>query len=127
MGTATRGWFLCALLLVALFAPGCTARLGDFTMISNKLVKLDKVDLDSLPTRKNVVGEDIRLVELLFLPLFWNQPTIEGAVDDTLEKGGGDLITDAILTQKSTFFLLGRTAGFQVKGDVVVTRTGDTR
>ncbi len=87
-------------------------------MASTRITNLDKVDLDQLPARRNVEGRDIKFVFLL-IPM--GIPTLEGAVDDALQKGGGDVMTDVVVSQYGWWFLVGET-GFVVKGDVINTR-----
>lgn len=106
---------------LALATGGCTTRLGDLTVASTHLAELDRVDLDDLPTKRNVVGEDIKFI-LLIIP--FGTPHLENAVDDALEKGNGDVMTDITIEQVSWWFLVGQT-GFRVEGDVVKTRGQD--
>ena len=52
----------CALVLIALLlAPGCSTRVGDFTLISTKNVEISRVDLKKVPFKRNVVGGDGQL------------------------------------------------------------------
>jgi hypothetical protein len=93
-------------------------RVGDMTMISTRNVKLDKIDIDRLPQTHNVVGRDSRF-EFLFIS--FGLPHIKDAVDDALEKGGGDLMTDVVFYQGGWWFLIGQNT-LEVKGTVVKTR-----
>ncbi|MDY0270036.1 hypothetical protein [Trichloromonas sp.] len=102
------------------FAGGCSVRLGDLSTISTQNVNLDKIDLDSLPQVKGVTGKDTKFV-FLFIP--FGVPHLEDAVDDALEKGGGDLITDAVIHARGWWFLIGQNT-LEVKGNVVKTRGG---
>ena len=106
------------LALCLTLATGCSIRLADFTVISTKSVELDRVDLDDLPKTENVTGYDKKLM-LLFFPL--GIPHIENAVDDALEKGNGDAMTDAVLYSSSWWFIVGQNI-LKVEGDVVNTR-----
>ncbi len=101
---------------------GCTTHLTDLSMISNKNVNLNKVDIDQLPQKKNIEGEDTKFV-FLFIP--FGQPTLKGALNDALEKGEGDLMVDASISATSWWFLIGQT-GLKIKGDVVNTK-GDIK
>ena len=118
-----RSSVLLALLLSSVLASACTMRQGDFTVMTNRMVNLDRVDLDELPRQKRVKGEETKLIELFFIPFPPSSyPSIEGAVDDALNKGDGDLITDAVITMTRTSFILGTTQKITVEGDVVATR-----
>lgn len=98
---------------------GCsTIRLGDLSLMSTKNVNLDEVDLDTLPQQKGIEGEDTKFV-LLFIP--FGIPHLEDAVDDALEKGGGDLIADAVIYSKGWWFIIGETT-LSVKGTVINTK-----
>lgn len=104
--------------LTILCLSGCTTHLTDVSIISNKNISLDKLDIDRCPQRKLVEGEDSKFV-FLFIPL--GQPKIKEAVNDALQKGNGDLIVDASLYKKYWWFLIGQQS-IQIKGTVVKTR-----
>ena len=104
--------------VVALLATGCSLRLGDMSVISNRNVSLEKVDLDALPQTKNVTGKDTKFL-FLFIP--FGVPHLEDAVDDALNKGDGDVLVDAVIHARNWWFLVGQT-GYEVTGTVVKTR-----
>jgi hypothetical protein len=106
-------WIICLLLSAA-----CAIRQGTYTMLSTRNVTLDKVDIDSLPQKKDVEGEASRFV-FLFIP--FGYPHLADAVDDALSKGNGDLMTDVAIYTKSWWFLIGQNT-IIVKGSVVNTR-----
>ena len=107
------------LITVCLFS-GCLIRHGDFTVLSNKLVDVSDFELDKSDRTKGIVGKSVRH-QILFIPI-GEVPTLEAALDDGLEKGGGDVMTDAVVkTWWFTLILYGQ-AAWQVKGDVVKTR-----
>lgn len=106
------------MLIVLVIASGCTTRLADFTMISTRNVELDRVDLDSLPRTRGVSGEDSRFI-FLFIP--FGSPHLEEAIDDALEKGGGDVMTDAVMSSTIWWFLIGQNT-LRVKGTVIDSR-----
>ncbi|MCA8954849.1 MAG: hypothetical protein KDC87_02180 [Planctomycetes bacterium] len=110
-----------ALVCAAALLSGCVLNHGDFTVISNKLMRLSEFELSKADRKKGVVGQDIAHI-ILFIPTK-GQITIEEAVDDALNKGGGDVLTDAKV--KSWFwyipYIYGQ-AGWSVTGDVVKTR-----
>lgn len=110
-----------AITLLSLTA--CTTHLTDFTMISTKNVVLNKTDIDNKPKKKNVLGEDKKFI-FLFIP--FGVARIENAVNDALEKGNGDLLVDASLDASGWWFLIGQ-AGYEIKGTVVNTRSGENQ
>ena len=112
--------FLSLLLVVSLLS-GCSLRLATMTAISTRNVKLDEVDLDKLPQVKNVTGTDTRY-DLLFFPLGF--PTVQGAVDDALTKGNGDLIIDGVIKFDFWNILLTGQRTFSITGTVVNTKGG---
>lgn len=89
-------------------------------MISTKNINLEKTDIDSLPQRKNVIGEDKKGI-IIFIPT--GRPTIQAAVNDALEKGNGDLLIDASLDCEGWWFIFGE-IGYKIKGTVVNTKVG---
>ena len=103
------------------FLSGCTVRHGDFSVISNKLVRTSEFELDKADRAKGIVGKEAQHIIIIFP--FGSTPTLGGALDDAFEKGGGDVMTDAVV--KTYFFwipyIYGQSA-WVVKGDVVKTR-----
>jgi len=102
----------------AVFLTGCSTHLTDLSMISNKNVDLDKINIDKAPQRKLVEGEDRKFI-FLFIP--FGQPQIKEALNKALEKGQGDLMVDASLYHEGWWFLVGETS-IKIKGTVVDTR-----
>ena len=107
-------------ILTALLLVGCTVRHGDFTVISNKALRLSEFELDRADRVRGVVGKDEAHIIILFPT---KGITLEGALDDAFEKGDGDVMTDAVVTYRSFYipYVYGQ-MGWQVKGDVVKTR-----
>lgn len=107
-----------SILAIALCMGGCTVHITDLSMISNKNINLDNVDVDRLPQKKQIEGEDRKFM-FLFIP--FGQPTLKEALNDALQKGGGDLMVDASVYY--TYWWLGvGELGIKIKGDVVNTR-----
>jgi hypothetical protein len=107
-----------AVVVLLLISASCATRVADLSVIASHNVNLDKIDLDTLPQVKRVTGKDSRII-LFCIPL--GMPTIEGALDDALEKSGGDLMIDAVLYRGGWWFLIGETQVI-LKGTVVKTR-----
>ena len=112
----------CVLLIVFLICiilnVGCSIRLADLTVTSTRNVSLNRVDLDSLPQTKGIVGKDTKF-RFLFIPFGF--PHLEDAIDDALDKGDGDVMIDAVLHSKGWWFIIGQDS-LEVKGTVVKTR-----
>ena len=109
---------LCALLFC--FA-GCTVYHGHFTVASNKVFRLSQFEMEKANRTKAVEGESVQHIVILF-PI-GTQPTIEGALDDAMQKGNGDVMTDVSIKSWGFYipYIYGQ-AGWSVKGDVVKTR-----
>jgi hypothetical protein len=88
-------------------------------MISTKSITLDRVDIDSLPQTKGVEGKTSKWM-ILFIPLGF--PHLEDAIDDALDKGNGDLMTDGVVYSGGWWALLAGQSTITVKGTVVKTR-----
>ena len=100
---------------------GCIVRHGDFTIISNKLVRTSEFELGKADRAKGIEGKDTQHV-ILFIP-FGSAPTLEGALDDAFERGGGDVMTDAVVKWYWYWIpLIYAQSAWVVKGDVVKTR-----
>lgn len=113
-----RNGFL--VLFACLLMQGCVVDHGDFTVLSNKLVRTSDFDLSKADRRKDVEGNDVAHI-IVFIPT--GQPTLEGAVDDGLFNGQGDVMTDVSVESWFWYipYIYGQ-AGWAVKGDVVKTR-----
>lgn len=111
---------LCIVFLVFIL-NACSIRHGDFTVLSNKLVNLTDFELGKTDRAKGVEGEDVQNI-ILFIPTS-GPPTLEGALDNALEKGNGDIMTDAVISWRYFYLplIFGQQA-WEVKGDVVRTR-----
>jgi hypothetical protein len=96
---------------------GCQIRQADLTAISTRNVSLDRVDLDKLQGSR-VHGEDSAFV-FLFIPFGF--PHLEDAIDEALNRGGGDLLTDAVVHQSGWWFIVGQST-ITVDGVAVKTR-----
>jgi hypothetical protein len=110
-----------SLLLLGSMLSGCSLRLGTMTAISTRNIKLDEVDLDKLPQVKDVTGTDSKFT-LLFIPL--GIPTVQGAVDDALAKGNGDLIIDGVLKSEFWTVILFGQNSISITGNVINTKGG---
>jgi len=106
-------------IITVLCLNGCSTHLTDLTMISNKSVTLDKVDVDRLPQNKHITGEDNKFM-FLFIP--FGAPTLKGALNDALEKGNGDLMVNASVYSTGWWFLIGQ-FGISIEEDVVNTKS----
>ncbi|MDY0270035.1 hypothetical protein [Trichloromonas sp.] len=116
-----KNFLLIIIVFLSVLFSGCTVRHGDFTVISNKLTRLSEFEVDKANRVKNVTGKDVQHI-IIFIPT-GGPPTVEAAVDDALEKGDGDLMTDAVIHCWNWYipYIYGQ-VGWSVKGDVVKTR-----
>jgi hypothetical protein len=111
------------MLLFALLVVGCSTRMGDLTIVSNRNVSLEAAGVDSLPLERRVEGRSTRFI-FLFIP--FGSPSLEEAIDDALDRGQGNLLTNVTIHSTSWWFLVGQT-GIRVRGDVTDTRLRRTR
>jgi hypothetical protein len=87
---------------------GCTYRAGDFTLASTKNLYAHGVDLTKLPQKQGVEAEGD--AKFFGFGLNYKDPT-----DRALEKGGGNLMIDAVYYVESYWFF----AKAKVRGTVV--------
>ena len=110
------------LLTVAAFllTSGCVVRHGDFSVLSNKLIRTSDFELSKADRKKNAVGKDTAHI-IIFIPT--GTPTLEQAIDNALRNGEGDVMTDAVVTYSGWYipYIYGQFS-WKVEGDVVKTR-----
>jgi hypothetical protein len=99
------------LAFAAVSFSGCVTRIADFTALSTKNVT---VPGDRGP---RVQGEDLVTI-VLFFPT--GQSSIKQAVDNAIQKGGGDALVDGVIYNKCWYIplLIGQ-CGFVVEGTPV--------
>jgi hypothetical protein len=103
-----------ALLAAFTLMTGCTQRIGDFTLISTK-----NVDIGGKYKRLDgrYMGEDGKGM-VIGIPL--GIPSLKTAVDNCIEKGRGDLLTNAVLESSFWTFIIYGEEKYTVTGDVWV-------
>ncbi len=100
------------ILCLAVFFIGCTTtRIADLTVVSTKIVDLSKITPEQLRSGVNAKGEDI---------VIFGISNMETAIDRALEKGGGDVMINAVLSVYSGFF----DQGWVVEGKVINSNGG---
>lgn len=104
-----RALTLCMLVWVILCIQGCSTRLLDYSAVTSK-----NIDVSGLKRVGRYTGEDCRWI-VLFIPT--GIPNWKTGVDEALEKGGGDVLLDTVLTQKGWWFLVGQSC-VEVTGTV---------
>ena len=97
----------------SMIAAGCSFRVADLTLVSTKNIDLSHARLDMREGRR-FKGEDCKFVFSFALP------NLEDAIDDALEKGGGNIMVDQVTYQKSRLFF----ACIEVEGTVLNTAAG---
>ena len=103
---------LLAIVLVApLFFSGCSTRLGDFTIVSTK-------NYERSLEYRNVGRMEGKDKALWILGIPTGSPTIEDAVDDAIEAGGGVYLTNAVIRYSAWTAILVGQFGYTVEGDV---------
>jgi len=113
-------------LLIAgcVIATGCYTRIADLTVVSTKTVDLQELDLTQTERAMQVTGTSIKQI---FLIVPTGRADIEEAIDDALDKAGGDLLVDAVVYWKYWYIpLIYGQFGFKVTGNVVKTKEWTT-
>jgi hypothetical protein len=97
-----------------LLSVGCTTRIGDFTVISTKncAVAVEK-------SGQRVEGEDSVHI-ILGIPT--GTPNLKTAVDNAIQKGGGDCMIDAVIEARWWTAILYGQSGIAVTGTVINTK-----
>ncbi len=101
---------LASLLGASLLAAGCTTRVADLTLISTKNIDLRQAQLD-VREGKRFKGQHCT---------FFTLPNLEEAIDDALQKGGGNIMVDQVTYQKLFLF----SQCIEVEGTVLNTSAG---
>ena len=107
--------------LVSALSFGCTTRIGDLTFVSTRNIDLSHVSLD-VRKGKRVRGEDCKYALLGLIPL--GLPTLQGAVDDALDKGNGNVMIDEVTYISNYWFVLVSQSCIRAEGTVLDTREG---
>jgi hypothetical protein len=109
------------LLLLTIFLNSCVVRHGDFTVVSNKLVRLSEFEIDKAERQRRITGQDVQHI-IIFFPTS-GPPTLDGAMDNAFDEGDGDVMTDATIKSWGWYipYIYGQ-QGWSIKGDVVKTR-----
>jgi len=97
--------------LFLLVFGGCTIRLTDFTVIGTKNFKVP----ENVQIGERVRGEDCAPIILVF-PL--GTPNLKEAIDRAIEKGGGDVLIDAVIYSEFSSFVIFIQQCFVVEGTV---------
>jgi len=96
------------------------AREGDFTLLSTQNVDLKRVMLArEQQNPQPTAGKDVQHWILIF-PVS-SPANLEEAVDDTLQRGRGDCMTDAVIYSYGWHIILYGQSGWKVKGKVLDT------
>jgi hypothetical protein len=118
--TRSSRLILSALLLgTSLVVTGCTQRIGDLTFVSTRNIDLSNADIDIRKGRR-VKGKDCKYALLGLIPL--GLPTLQGAVDDALDKGDGNVMVDQVTSSSNFWFIL--VSQFCIEAEGTVVRTG---
>lgn len=107
-------------IMACLWLSACSYHMADLSIVSNKNVNLENVDLDRLPQVKNVSGKDTAFV-IGLIPL--GTPHIQDAINDAMTRGDGDLMIDTSVYMRTFWFFVGMNQ-YEVKGTVIKTREG---
>lgn len=107
------GLLLCA----GVVGLGCTTRIADLTLVSTKNIDLSNATFD-IRSGTRVTGSDCRIAPL---GLQFSIPTLEGAVDDALEKGNGNVMVDQVTYLSNYFYFIVTQSCIRAEGTVLNT------
>ena len=104
-----------------LLLPSCVFNHGDFTVLSNKSVRISEFGMKDADRVDGVVGKDVQEIFFIF-PTIRN-PSMEYAIDRALDEGNGDFLTNANVKVWSWYipYIYGQ-SGWTVSGDAISTR-----
>ena len=79
------------------------------------MVRVSEFELDKADRAKGIIGQDVQHI-IIFIPT-GGPPTLDGALDDAFEKGGGDVMTDGVISWWFFYipYVYGQ-VGWEVKG-----------
>ena len=95
---------------------GCSTSSGRLSIIVPAGVTINEFGLEHSTVKHNITGSDTAPI-LLFVPL--GQPSFDLAVHDALQKGRGQILTDALVTDTTRWFVLFGWNRIEVSGNVV--------
>ena len=106
-------------LCVGILLSACTRSQGTFTIISNRNVNLDNVNLLKMPVKRNVEGSSVEHT-VVIIPFGEMNPNISSALEDGCSIANGDVFVNAEIKESSFYipYLYGRSS-VTVKGDVL--------
>jgi hypothetical protein len=113
--TSNAGRRACGILLAAVLSA-CSSRVGDLTLVSTKNIDLSDAHLDA-KGGKRVKGEDCVIAVLGLFPL--GLPNLQGAVDDALNNGNGNVMVDQVSRVSEVYFVLASRRCIEVEGTVL--------
>jgi len=99
------------LLFCGVFLSSCSVRVGDFTIWSSKNAELGG---KFVKTGRFEAKSMTRMI--LFIPI--SIANLKEAVDKTIEAGGGDVLTNAVLFETSLPLFVYNEVGYKIEADV---------
>ena len=113
---------LLATIATVVCLTGCSVNHGNFTVLSNQVVDLDNINLETAQKTRNVVGESVGHI-IILIPAGDIGPQVESSMDDAFHKADGDLLVNAHMEQSWFYipYIYGRFL-FETKGDMIKTR-----
>lgn len=94
----------CVAVALCILGAGCVIR-DDFTALSTKNVNLSNVTLSPEESKGNFKGEECQNI-FIIIPDTFHTPTMKGAVDKAIERGGGNLLLNTTVEYQWFYFPL---------------------
>ena len=118
MSRTMRRAGILALVSGLLCLSACTTRIGDLTILSTKNIPAEMTVI-----REGVEGKDCSNVILLLIPVGTLNPTIDGAIDDALDKvPGADALIDVTIKSHAWTMILFTQSCVTVEGTAISSR-----
>lgn len=95
---------------------GCATSSGRLSVIVPAGVHINEFGLAHSTVKHNVTGSNTTPI-LLFVP--FGQPSFDLAVHNALQKGRGQILTDAVITDTTRWFILFGWNRIEVTGNVI--------
>ena len=110
---------LLLLLLINTLLSGCSARVADLSFISTKNIELSEAINLNVSGAKRYSGEDCSFFLMDNYPFLNKIPNLEAAVEDALNRGGGNIMVDEVTEESDVWVIIGNIKCIYAEGTVL--------
>ena len=107
------------LLLTNILLMGCSARVADLSFISTKNIELSEAINLNVSGAKRYSGEDCSFFLMDNYPFLNKIPNLEAAVEDALNRGGGNIMVDEVTEESDVWVIIGNIKCIYAEGTVL--------